>query len=293
MKLLFATDGKSPATKACDLLVELGDRERLNVTVLSVNGFSTSLEEGGRRDHHYSPEAGRAHALEVIDATVARLRAHGFGVEGKVAEGYPPYQILGEIERSGFEMTLMGSGTSSWLGQVLLGSVATKVLHASPSSVLITHDALREGPARVLYGTDGSSDAELALDTVMALADAARTSVHVACVVRPNLGLGAEAVLSGQKLGRAELRRHADAERVVARATDVLRQAGFTATGDVLVGHPTEQLLKAAEGLGASLVSVGSRGLGALDRAMLGSVSDTVSRYARAVLVGRRTIGGA
>jgi nucleotide-binding universal stress UspA family protein len=171
VKLLFPTDGKPPATAAGDLLINLGDRERLDITVLSVNGFATALEEGARIEHHYSPEAGRSHAFSVIDATVEKLRAHGFRADGRLAEGWPPDEILGEIEGSRYDMTLMGSGSASWLGRVLLGSVATKVLHASTSSVLIAHNAPGDGLPQVLYGTDGSRGAQFALRALMEFAE--------------------------------------------------------------------------------------------------------------------------
>jgi nucleotide-binding universal stress UspA family protein len=183
----------------------------------------------------------------------------------------------------------MGSGTATWLGQVLLGSTAVKVLHASPSSVLISHNPPVEGAAKALYGTDGSRGADLALELLIGFVGPKRAAVEVVSVVRPNMGLGPETLLSGRRLrGAEQARSHRDAERVVTRATELLDQAGFAATGEILVGRPTEQLLKAANGVGTSLVVVGSRGLDTLDRAVLGSVSDTVARHARATLVARK-----
>ena len=294
MKLLLPTDGKAPAENARELLITLGHRERVEITVLSVNGFSMALEQGARLEHHYSPEAGRSYTLEVIDRTVEYLRSQGFRAEGQMADGYPPYAILGEVEHSHYELALLGSGSASWLGQLLLGSVATNVLHGSPSSVLIAHDAPIEGQPKVLYGADGSRGADYALRNLIGFADPSRAEVTVACVVRSIAGFESEMLFPPEKFGRAEMhRRHQEAQRVVDRATDSLAEAGFEATGEVLTGHPTEQLLKAADGLGASLVAVGSRGLGALDRAVLGSVSDKVVRHARAALVGRETTGGA
>jgi nucleotide-binding universal stress UspA family protein len=67
-----------------------------------------------------------------------------------------------------------------------------------------------------------------------------------------------------------------------------LRRAAFTSRPVVLVGRPPAQLLKEADNQKADLIVVGSRGYGPLGRALMGSVSDQVSRHARAVLVGRR-----
>lgn len=78
--------------------------------------------------------------------------------------------------------------------------------------------------------------------------------------------------------------------RVVAqRASAEARGAGFTVMEEaVLVGRPGHQLLEEAEDIGADLVVIGSRGMGAMSRTLLGSVSDQVARHAPATFVGRR-----
>ena len=48
----------------------------------------------------------------------------------------------------------------------------------------------------------------------------------------------------------------------------------------LLDGHPAEELLKAAERLHPDLIAVGSRGLGAVRRMLLGSVSERLAKHA-------------
>jgi nucleotide-binding universal stress UspA family protein len=56
----------------------------------------------------------------------------------------------------------------------------------------------------------------------------------------------------------------------------------------VAVGHPETEILRIAEEIGTDLVVVGSRGLGPLKRALMGSVSESVVRHAHcSVLVVR------
>jgi nucleotide-binding universal stress UspA family protein len=90
-----------------------------------------------------------AQTIEIVDAAVARLRPGG--------EGSPGREIVNAVERDWHDLTVVGVGSSSWLGNRLLGSVSTYLLHSSPSSVLVVHErvAQRDG-ARVLLGTDGS-----------------------------------------------------------------------------------------------------------------------------------------
>ena len=53
--------------------------------------------------------------------------------------------------------------------------------------------------------------------------------------------------------------------------------AQTNATIEVMTGHdPARQITAAAEGFGADVICVGSRGRGALTKAMLGSVSQGI-----------------
>jgi nucleotide-binding universal stress UspA family protein len=55
------------------------------------------------------------------------------------------------------------------------------------------------------------------------------------------------------------------------------------------VGKPAAEIVDLAEELGVGLVVVGSRGLGGVRRALMGSVSDSVVRHAHCpVLVVRK-----
>jgi nucleotide-binding universal stress UspA family protein len=47
----------------------------------------------------------------------------------------------------------------------------------------------------------------------------------------------------------------------------------------VLVGRPVDEIVAAAEAPGIDLVVMGARGLGALERILLGSVSEGVLRH--------------
>jgi nucleotide-binding universal stress UspA family protein len=74
-----------------------------------------------------------------------------------------------------------------------------------------------------------------------------------------------------EQLGRAVL--DAEAERV--------RSAGGTvAQAHLATGDASREILHLAEDLDAGLVVMGSRGLGGIRRALMGSVSDSVVRHA-------------
>lgn len=298
MKVLLATDGKRPAIEAQKLVAGIGDRDTVEITVMSVAGFDAALREGDRTEGRFSPEAGRKHGLAVIDSAVEQLIASGFNASGRLTEGYPPLDILHEIKRGWHELTVLGSGSASWIGQMLLGSVSTKVLHGSPTSVLIVHECLAKDGGKVLFGTDGSRSAEFALRTLIDFVDPDRVRVHVTSVVKAGKGLAGmcEHLLPQSVPGHVDDESFPlqEAEKHVDHAVRALDEAGFQCEGEVRTGHPAEQLLKGAEGEGFDMLVVGSRGLGAVDGVVLGSVSDKVARHAPAALVGRRlaVLGG-
>ena len=185
------------------------------------------------------------------------------------------------------------------MGARLFGSVSTYVLHSSPWSVLVAHEAIPgDASGSILIGIDGSRSADLTVQTVLGLADKERVGINVVSVV-PDTSSRFLPVPGAANLPRKPppideelyVRLSDRAQGRVDRVTERFRDAGFDASGQILDGHATETLLKEAENNGCDLVAVGSRGLGPFRRTLLGSVSDQVMRHARATLVGRRLIG--
>ncbi len=130
MRVRYATDGSEPAIAPGVLLEKVAARDRVEVevTVLSVVPAPPPASD---------EEAGRAEA--VVEAAVERLLRAGFVATGLPAQGYPGWRIVEEVEREGYDLTMVGPGTESWLGRLLLGSVSTRVLHAAPTPVLVVH----------------------------------------------------------------------------------------------------------------------------------------------------------
>ena len=292
MKVLLAHDGQPPSDEACKLFVKLADRKRVDVTVVCVASFDLALEVGARMEGKYSPEAGRKYAESVVERTVEEFRAQGFQVSGLVREGYPPLEILHQIESDHHELAVLGTGKAGRLGQVVLGSASTKILHASPTSVLIVHRADEGQDGRILVGIDGSDASESAVHAVGELCDPERVKVHMSAAIRLSdaAALGGDWARLASK-GQEELVAHlrSEAEDDLARARKSLGERGFAVTSDVAEGNPAEYLLMQADEGNFDVVAVGARGRTTLERVLLGSVTDRIVRQSRASLVGRGT----
>jgi nucleotide-binding universal stress UspA family protein len=70
------------------------------------------------------------------------------------------------------------------------------------------------------------------------------------------------------------------ARRLVDQAVQQLIKAGFTAEPVCKVGDPAEEIMNVASNRTADLIVMGAKGLGTIDRILLGSVSTRVVQYA-------------
>ena len=149
-------------------------------------------------------------------------------------------------------------------------------------------------PTKILLATDGSEEAELAALRAVDLADATDSELHVVHVgVVPMFlksypgTLGYEGKLYEQieEVSRELLRKESWRVKV----------AGGTVAGAHLrMGAVALEIVALAEELQADLIVMGCRGLGAVRRALMGSVSDSVVRHAHCpVLVVRPEKGQA
>ncbi|MFS7956970.1 putative universal stress protein A family [Helianthus anomalus] len=86
----------------------------------------------------------------------------------------------------------------------------------------------------------------------------------------------AAAVIDSVKKAQEE-----SASEVISRATKLCEQHMIKAEMMVISGNPKEMIVDASEDNNADLLVVGSRGLGQIKRAFLGSVSDYCVHHAK------------
>jgi nucleotide-binding universal stress UspA family protein len=149
-------------------------------------------------------------------------------------------------------------------------------------------------PTRILLASDGSESAAYAAEVAVELSKETHSELHVlylgedstaslvpqaadpAWVVQEDLAPLEE---QGQQFEQVA-RRTLDAEVQQVRAV-----GGTVAQAHLRMGRPAAEIVELAEDLEVGLVVVGSRGLGGIRRALMGSVSDSVVRHAHCLVL--------
>ena len=165
---------------------------------------------------------------------------------------------------------------------MLLGSVAAEVAAHAPCPVLVARGA---NVSRLLVATDGSSNAGLIPELLERWGIFRGTQADVVAVAVPD-GPAFELMVGLYTLGDERLAKQrreltaksgADADEMARRLTEV----GIAATQHLRTGDPAAEILAAGEDRNTDLIVTGSRGLGTLERLLLGSVARNVLVHAR------------
>ena len=140
-------------------------------------------------------------------------------------------------------------------------------------------------PTKIVLATDGSREAQLAASTATDLANSTNSELHLLCVAPGNLDPVYhihEGSLRYETYQQALEAVKAQAQEVLDEQERKVREAGGSVKeAHLRLGERRDQvIIHLAEELGAGLIVMGSRGLGGVRRALIGSVSDSVVRHA-------------
>lgn len=137
---------------------------------------------------------------------------------------------------------------------------------------------------RILLATDGSESAEAALDALVSFPFPSDSELTVLTVVDSDIFRKEEAsgITDEQKEALQETEQivQEEARELLLRESARLGEAGWSESSELRIGHPAEEIVRAAEQLDIDCIVVGSHGLSGIKRFLLGSVSDHVLQSA-------------
>jgi nucleotide-binding universal stress UspA family protein len=136
-------------------------------------------------------------------------------------------------------------------------------------------------PMKILLAIDNSKFSEAATKAVIAQAHSKDTEVHVVHVVEtPSLLVAREMGGYDASLAAVWDEETKQAQVMVAKTAETLRSHGMKVTTAVLQGDPKSMIIDTSAEWHANLIVVGSHGRNALDRFLMGSVSEAIARHA-------------
>jgi nucleotide-binding universal stress UspA family protein len=135
---------------------------------------------------------------------------------------------------------------------------------------------------KILLAIDDSKFSEAATHAVIAQAHLRDTEVRVLHVVEPpSLLVARETGGYDPALEAVWGEETKEAQSLVTKTAETLRSHGMKVTTAVQQGDPKSMIIDASEEWHADLIVLGSHGRKALDRFLMGSVSEAIARHAR------------
>jgi nucleotide-binding universal stress UspA family protein len=293
---VVATDGSAPARTAVAGALAFPWPPGARVHgVVARRGFGPSRDARDWADATWDAlDRGLEQIRKDAEATLARRWP---GTKVSITDRPPVEGILEAADAVGARAIVLGSRGYGPIRRALVGSVSRGVVRDARCPVLVVKGSERPGH-RLVLGLDGSVHAERAVEflaglsvpyggriTAVRVVEPARvpSMALVPGAIRASIRAQAEA-LTAQALEEA---RH-DVERAAARLVQGRpAQARWRVRSLVCQGVPLDELLRAVRARADCLV-LGARGVGAVERLLLGSVAEgAVGRAPVSVLVVR------
>jgi nucleotide-binding universal stress UspA family protein len=279
MKILVAYDGSECADAALDDLRRVGLPSDAQIKVLSVvenwlpPPSGLEIIEHIDRDQEYLALARRG-GIRLVSME------QGWDVKSESGAGSPATVIIEKADEWGADLIVVGSHGHTALGRFFFGSVSQKVLHEARHSVRVARGRIEEPgtPVRLIIGVDGSKGAEAAVEAVAARKWPAGSETRIV-----NATWAAPQLTSHRMVGPIIAwinEEKARVKKMIDEAVGKLSAAGLKTDAVIKVEEPKRLLIAEAESWGADCIFVGARGMGRVERFLLGSVSSAVAARA-------------
>jgi nucleotide-binding universal stress UspA family protein len=270
-KILVAYDGSATARNALAVASSLAKEDKSWIKVLSVlPEYAGDLELVGVSNIKETMEGPGKKLLAEAQAIADQEDVH---ILSNMAQGEPYDEIVHVADDENCDLIVMGRRGTHQLERELVGSVTARVIGYTKKDVLVVPDGTKLTRKNILLACDGSPSCWTAVDRAIELAQEQGAELTAISVVYTNdeyLALAPGVV-----------------EDLVAKAKQKVQaieqkgaEAGVRIKTAVKEGEAFEAITKLAQDSKADLIVMGSHGKKALQRLLMGSVTERTIGYA-------------
>ena len=137
--IVVGTDGSAGAEAAVQKVIELARGSGATVHLVCAYPGKSALERIGMTARQ-EPVDLRGVAAALLARDERRLDEAGIEVEKYVREGDPAHTILDVADEKDADLIVIGAHGNTGLRRFMLGSVASKLAHHAPTSLLIVRE---------------------------------------------------------------------------------------------------------------------------------------------------------
>ncbi len=283
-RILLATDGSENAALAGRVATDISNKTAAELHVVHVwtdvpppayPGLSLSTLDNYSR--LAKEEAGRLLRREAWNARIAGERI----VREHLREGRPAEQIIALAEELDADLVVVGSRGAGRIKRLITGSISEGVVHRASCPVLIVCGGEEAWPVgRVVVADDGSRPARRAGALAAEIANLSGAEIVVVrAYEHPPEPVGGWSAQERRELDEVLWRNRLDLKKRAEQLQEIAPCRPKTRLIQSKAASAMTLVAEEAEGK-QILFAVGSRGLCAPERAVLGSVSTAVLRAA-------------
>lgn len=284
MKILIGYDGSESGERMLWDLKHAGLPAEAEVIVMSVaeHWLAPPTSFGGVDVHFTEATDEGAETVNMTQQAQALISFNfpNWHITTEAIWGMPASKLIAKADEWKPDLLVVGSHGRSALGRFFLGSVSQKVIHEAQCSVRIARGIAKEAgsPVRILIAMDGSKGAMAAVDAVVARHWPVGSQVRLvnATWTVPPITSSRMAAPIADWIANENAR----IKQALDTATVKLQGVGLPTSVVLEEEEPKTLLTKEAEKWGADCIFLGARGMGPVERLMIGSVSSGVAARA-------------
>lgn len=292
-RLLLAIDSSEDAELATDTALELARATNSELHVVYVGQiYYVGMDARVRVNPAGVPTVQmEQEAQKKFDVELEKISDAGGSVaEAHLRMGAAAEEILELAEEMDAGLIVLGSRGLGGIRRALMGSVSHSVVRHAHCPVMVVRPLGQEGSSfvegTILASTDGSHEADLAVRTAADIAGSVGSELHLVHVLPVSRLYSNVDIALAQGIKQHHKESRQEAEKLLEEQASKAKDGGTeVAEAHLVEGEPAAEIVALAEDIGAGLIVMGSRGLGGIRRALIGSISDAVVRHAHCPVI--------